>query len=380
MISKLIKDNITFFKYAIVWVSSTIVDIGALFVLVDLVNFNLYPSVAISFLLAVINGFLLNKLWTFEDKSKSYKKQFIKFLIISIFWLILTLISMYILVNIFEINYLISKAITSLIVLFWNYFGNKIWTFKLREEIVLKPFKKDFDIKYSIIIPAYNEGKRIETTLKKVQDYFNNKSESFEIIIVNDWSKDNTIQIVKNFSNGIKIIENPKNMWKWFSIKNWIKNAQWELILFIDADNSTPIENLDKLEKYLDDFDIVIWSRHLKESEILKKQPWYRRFVWRMWNKLINLLLLKWIKDTQCGFKLFKYNCANNVFPFQNINRFGFDIEILFISTIKWYKIKEVPVTWHDISWSRLNPIKDSIKTLFELLYIKINYWFDWYK
>jgi cellulose synthase/poly-beta-1,6-N-acetylglucosamine synthase-like glycosyltransferase len=93
---------------------------------------------------------------------------------------------MYILVNIFEINYLISKAITSLIVLFWNYFGNKIWTFKLREEIVLKPFKKDFDIKYSIIIPAYNEGKRIETTLKKVQDYFNNKSESFEIIIVND--------------------------------------------------------------------------------------------------------------------------------------------------------------------------------------------------
>jgi dolichyl-phosphate beta-glucosyltransferase len=83
-------------------------------------------------------------------------------------------------------------------------------------------------------------------------------------------------------------------MWKWFSIKNGVANASWEYILFTDADNSTPIENFSKLEKYLEKYDVIIWSRHLKESEIWRKQPIHRRIVWRLGNKLINLLLIKW--------------------------------------------------------------------------------------
>ncbi len=381
MISNIIKKNQVFLKYAVVWVLSTFVDIFSLYILVDIFLLNLYFWVFLAFLLAVINWFIWNKIWTFEDKSIKYKRQFLKFFIISLIWLSLTLFLMYLFVDILEIYYLLSKAFTSLIVLVWNYFWNKLWTFNWnKKEVIIKELKEKYDLKYSIIVPAYNEEKRIIKTLEKAIDFFDNKWDKYEIIVVNDWSKDNTVKAVSSFDNKIKIVENPKNMWKWFSIKNGVFHASWEYILFIDADNSTPIENFLKLEKHIDKYDIVIWSRHLSESEILKKQPFYRRVVWRLWNKLIQILLLKWIKDTQCWFKLFKHNAANNIFPFQKINRFWFDMEILFISKIKWYSIKEVAVSWFNDEWSRLHPVKDSLKTLYELLYIKFNYWFDWYK
>lgn len=130
MISKIFKKNITFLKYAIVGISSTIIDMATLFVLVDILKANLYFSLIISFLLAVINGFTFNKIWTFNDKNQKYKKQFLKFLIVSIIWLGLTLFAMYLLVEILGIYYLLSKIFTSVIVLFWNYTWNKIWTFK----------------------------------------------------------------------------------------------------------------------------------------------------------------------------------------------------------------------------------------------------------
>lgn len=382
MIFKLIKKNILFIKYAIVWVSSTFVDIGSLYIFVDIFWLKLYFSVILSFLLSVVNGFLLNKIWTFWDKSNKFKRQFTKFFIVSLFWLILTVFFMHILTDILKIHYIYSKALTSVLILLWNYLANKSWTFsnKNNKEIEIKNFKDKFDIKYSIIVPAYNEERRIIDTLKSTKEYFLNKWDKFEIIVVNDWSKDNTVKVIEENFTDIKIVQNPENMGKWYSIKNWVLNAVWEYILFIDADNSTPIDNFSKLEKYLDKYDVIIWSRHMKDSEIWKKQPFHRRVVWRLWNKLINLVLIKWIKDTQCGFKLFKYNCAQNVFPFQKINRWWFDMEVLFISKIKWYHIKEVPVTWFNDEWSRLNPIKDNLKTLYELFYIKLNHLLDWYK
>ncbi|MDD5769717.1 MAG: glycosyltransferase [Candidatus Gracilibacteria bacterium] len=185
--------------------------------------------------------------------------------------------------------------------------------------------------------------------------------------------------VVKSFDENIKVVKNLKNMGKGFSIKNGILESNGEYILFIDADNSTPIDNFGKLEKYIEKYDVVIGSRHLEDSEIMIKQPWYRRIVGKLGNKLINLILIKGIKDTQCGFKLFKHNCANDIFESQKIKRWGFDMEILFISKIRGYSIKEVPVSWLNSDGSRLHPIKDSIKTLIELLYIKLNYWFDGY-
>ena len=120
---------------------------------------------------------------------------------------------MYIFVDVIGVHYLISKALTSVIVLFWNYFGNKVWTFASHaEERVFKEKKDSFDIKYSVIVPAYNEEKRIIETLQKAQDFFDKKGDAYEIIVVNDGSRDKTVDVVKNFSKNIQVIQNPQNM------------------------------------------------------------------------------------------------------------------------------------------------------------------------
>lgn len=260
-----------------------------------------------------------------------------------------------------------------------EFLGNKYWTFKLKNTKI--EIQNIFKIEYSIIIPAYNEEKRIVNTLKEIDKYLNNKNYTYEIIIVDDWSKDNTIKTIQKLNiKNLEILKNIKNKWKWYSVKKGILKAQWKYILYTDADNSTPIEELDKLNKYIKQYDIIIWSRYLNTSKISIKQSFFRQKIWKIWNLIIKYILIGWIEDTQCWFKLFKHNVAKKVFSMQKINGFGFDMEILLISKLTWLKIKEVPVNWHNSLPSRLRPIKDSFKTLLELIFIKINYWFDWYK
>ncbi|MDD5769716.1 MAG: GtrA family protein [Candidatus Gracilibacteria bacterium] len=148
MFVQFIKKNIVFIKYSIVGVSSTLVDLVFLYIFVDIFKINLYFGVVFSFLLAVINGFILNKIWTFQNKSNKYKRQFAKFLLVSIIGLFLTLILMYIFVDFLNVYYLFSKVFTSIIVLFWNYFGNRFWTFTVKTQNYIKPEKQNFPIKY----------------------------------------------------------------------------------------------------------------------------------------------------------------------------------------------------------------------------------------
>ncbi len=375
----LIKNNNKIIKFLIVWVSSTIVDVVFLYIFVDILGFYLFVWVTLSFLLAVINWFTWNKLWTFKNKSIKYKRQFTKFLFVSIWWFILTLSFMYIFTILLWIYYIISKLITSIIVVTWNFLWNKYWTFKIKNNVFVN--KKDFKIKYSIIIPAFNEEKRLPDTLKKVDKYFKNKKFNYEIIVIDDGSSDNTIPKTKKLKlKNLEILKNKKNKWKWYSVKKWVLNANWKYILFTDADNSTPIEELDNLKKYIKNYDIVIWSRYCKNSNIKIKQNKLRQKIWKIWNLIIKYFLIDWINDTQCWFKLFKHNVAKRVFQVQKINGFWFDMEILLAWKSMWFKIKEVPISWYNSNFSRVRPIRDSIKTFFELLFIKINYWFDWYK
>lgn len=377
-----IKINLKIFiKYGIVWLSWTAIDIWSLYIFVDLLGINLYIWVTLSFILAVINNFLLNKIWTFRDKSIKYKRQFAKFFIVSIIWFSLTMACMYVLVDILQIYYIYSKIITSIIVVLWNFLWNKYWTFKSKMKLDITQ-KDDFDIFLSVIIPAYNEEKRIIDTLNKVIKYLSNKDYNYEIIIINDWSKDKTNDIInKSFNDDrIKTISYNNNMWKWYAVKQWMLAGTWKYLLFMDADNSTPIEELDKLLYYKDEYDVIIWSRYMKNSNIIIKQSKFRIAISRVWNFIISLFLIDWITDTQCGFKLFQHNVAKNIFKFQKINWFWFDMEILFIAWIQWIKIKEVPVNWLNDFNSKLSPLKHSVKTLLELVYIKLNYFFDWYK
>ncbi len=229
---------------------------------------------------------------------------------------------------------------------------------------------------FSIIIPTYNEEKRIENTLIRIASYLSQKfGADYEIIIVDDDSEDKTVEIVKKLSREnekIKLLLNEINSGKGYSVKKGMLSAEGSYLLFSDADLSTPIEELEKLFYWLQrGYDIAIASRSLKESKILVHQPLYREMMGKIFNKLVKLWCLPDFLDTQCGFKLFKKEVTKKIFSLSKINRFAFDVEILYLAKKNNYSIKEVPVRWIDSPASRVHPFFDSLKMLLDLIRIK---------
>lgn len=375
-LSTLLQNFKPFIKYSIVGASGTFIDLASLYVFVEYAKIAVIPASILSFLLAVVNNFLLNKIWTFRNPSKNYRKLFIKFLIVSTIGLGLTVGFMYIFTALFTIWYMFAKALTSLIVLSWNFLANKFWTFRLTQKTVQVP--ESFEYQLSIIIPAYNEENRIKNTLLIVNDYLKEKNLHAEILVVSDGSKDKTVEIVESLKPRIpnlKIVALPKNQGKGAAVKNGIEQSKGAFILFADADNSTPIEEYEKLSQKLREHNaqISIGSRYLHDSHVKIKQPVYRILLGRIGNILIRLFLIDNIKDTQCGFKLFTHQAAKEIFSFQKVKRFGFDMEALVIAENLNYKIVEVPVSWFNSAESRFRPLKDALITLKDLLYIKLN-------
>jgi len=366
------------FKYAIVGVSGTAIDFIVLYLLVEYVHLNLFVSATISFILAASNNFILNKLWTFASRSKNYKKLYIKYLIVAVVGLLITVSLMYILTNLLGLWYMLSKVLATLVVLIWNFLGNKFWTFKINPKKIEIP--SSFEYKLSVVIPAYNEEKRIKTTLVKIYDYLSRKKIDAEIIVVDDGSTDKTVALLEKYKSSIlnlKIISYKKNQGKGYALKKGILEAKGELILFTDADNSTPIEDFSKLKTALEktNYEIAIGSRYLNKSSVKIKQPFYRILFGRLGNGLIQAFLIDGIKDTQCGFKLFKHTVAKEIFTLQKVKRWGFNMEVLSIAKSLNYKIVEVPVNWFNSTDSRLRPFLDFPRTFKELIYIKINHW-----
>lgn len=363
-------------KYSIVGVMGTFIDLASLYLFVEYFGIPLIPAVILSFLLAVTNNFVLNKIWTFRNKSKNYRKLYIKFLIVSLVGLGLTVTSMHIMVNIAGIWYMFAKALTSLLVLTWNFLANKFWTFRITEKNII--ITENFPYELSIIIPSYNEENRIKNTLLAIEDYLEDKKLNAEIIIVNDGSKDRTREVVENYKRKIehlKLINLPKNCGKGFAVKSGVEASHGKYILFTDADNSTPIEEFEKLLIQMKDKNaqLAIGSRYLRGSNVKIKQPYHRIFIGRVGNLLIRLFLIDDIMDTQCGFKLFEHRAAKELFSFQKVKRFGFDMEALVIAQNLNYKIIEVPVSWFNSDESRFRPVKDAFRTLTDLVYIKLN-------
>ena len=368
-----------FFKYCVVGVSGTLIDLAALYVLVEYAEMAVIPAAVVAFLLAVVNNYVLNKIWTFKSRSKNYRKQFIKFLIVSVIGLGLTILFMGIFVEIFVIWYMFAKVLTSLIVLTWNFLGNKYWTFKFFERTL--HISSEFEYDVTIIVPAYNEANRIKTTLQAMDYYLGKKGLKAEVLVVDDGSSDGTVKIVREVGMraagvDLSVIESNKNHGKGHAVKVGVENARGEYILFTDADNSTPIEELDKFLDVIDEgYDVVIGSRYLRDSNVKIRQPRYRILFSRMGNALIQAFLIDGVKDTQCGFKLFQHKAAKDIFSRQKVMRFGFDMEILLIAKNLGYSVKEVPVSWFNSAESRVRPIRDGLRTLKDLVYIKLNLW-----
>lgn len=227
----------------------------------------------------------------------------------------------------------------------------------------------------SIIIPAYNEEKRIKKTIESILTYVQKKKYDYEIIVVNDGSTDKTKDVVQEFKNKkIKIIDNLENKGKGFSVKQGFLTATKKWILFSDADLSTPIEELDTFFRY-QEYDIIIGSRNLPDSLIVIKQPFLRSTLGKIFPFFVRLLLLSEIKDTQCGFKLFKKEVAKKIAEMQTIDGFCFDAEQLFIAKKIGYSVKEIPISWQNDERSKIRIIRDTIQMFMDLMRIKYNNW-----
>jgi dolichyl-phosphate beta-glucosyltransferase len=258
----------------------------------------------------------------------------------------------------------------------WIFLANKYWTFKDRIFYVDGKGKYAYDL--SVIVPAYNEQQRIKKTLEAINDYFSDKPITRQIIVVDDGSDDNTsgvIEALKKEINDLSVIPYHPNLGKGHAIKKGIEESHGEYILFTDADNSTPIEEFEKFYPLLKDNHVVIGSRYISGSNIVVKQPKYRVLIGRFGNKLIQFLLLDGVNDTQCGFKAFQHEAAQQIFSRMKVNHFGFDMEILSIARLLNFSVKEIPVSWYNSKESRIRPIKDELKTFSELIYIKLNLW-----
>lgn len=232
-------------------------------------------------------------------------------------------------------------------------------------------------IEISVVIPTYNEEAKISETLKSVLAYLVKNFSSYEVIVVDDGSYDHTLQEVKKYSQ-VKILKNLINHGKGYTVKKGILASQGELILFMDADNSTDISELAKLQPYIKDFPVVIASRAVEQAQVLKRQNLAKVFLGRLGNKLIKYTLGLKINDTQCGFKLFQAQ-TKILFEKLTIDRWGFDFELLFLAKIFHYPIKEVPVVWYNRQASKVKMIS-YLQSLIQVFQVRINYLFNKYK
>ena len=208
----------------------------------------------------------------------------------------------------------------------------------------------------SIVIPAYNEEKRLPASLVTVQSYLQSSRWEFsEIVVVNDGSRDGTARVAKDV--GVRVLENPGNRGKGYSVKHGMLEAQGEWTLYTDADLSAPIEELEKLWSAVDGgrAQVAIGSRAVDRSLVGVHQPWPREFVGRCFNLGMRAVTGLPFRDTQCGFKLFESGAARKIFGRQQLDGFGFDVEVLYIAKALRYKALEVPVRWDNVEGTKVS-------------------------
>ncbi len=229
----------------------------------------------------------------------------------------------------------------------------------------------------SVIIPAYNEEARLATTLSATAHFFDEQFPGkYEILVVDDGSVDQTAEVARAFSRrhpNVHVLEYGGNRGKGFAVRYGMLHARGEWRLFCDADLATPVEEFELLFARLnkDGSDIAIGSRPLPQSHLVVHQPWYRERLGRMFNKVVQLLAVKGISDTQCGFKIFSDRSATEIFSRCKIDGFIFDAEALFLARKLGYGISEVPIRWSHKSGSKVSMFRDGTRMIADLITIR---------
>lgn len=256
---------------------------------------------------------------------------------------------------------------------------------KLNNEFAVRDYRgsskmanQNNEIFLSVIIPSCNEEANIAFTLEEVIAYLSSKDLEWELTVVDDGSSDNTYQIVKSYERNnrkIKIFRNEVNKGKGYSVKRGMLASTGKYRLFMDADNSTRIREIDNFLKAAEGegADIVIASRRMKGARLKNPQPLHRRFLSFIYRSLSRMFLFISVSDYNCGFKLFSKESAENIFNKLIMDRWSFDTEVILLAKKSGYKIKECPVTWEHKGTSKVRPLRDGIRSFIDLLSIKKN-------
>ncbi|MCS6885304.1 MAG: glycosyltransferase family 2 protein [Acidobacteriota bacterium] len=240
----------------------------------------------------------------------------------------------------------------------------------------------------SLIIPAYNEEKRILPSLEKVLNFLGSKDYKSEVIVVDDGSSDKTVEMVESAREAFQkagvelvVLRNPTNRGKGYSIRNGVLNARGEIVAFSDADLSAPITELDKLMAPIlaGDKDVVFGSRALSGSVILQHQPLLRELAGRTFNLVMRVATGLPFRDTQCGFKAYRLSKIRPVFELQRIDGFGFDVEVLFVAHKYGLRLQEVPVLWSNVEGTKVT-LAAGVRTFLDLLTVRWNYFLGRYE
>ena len=228
----------------------------------------------------------------------------------------------------------------------------------------------------SIVVPAYNESGRLPGSLRRMREHLDAAGEEYEVIVVDDGSADDTYSASVELSHTwpqLRVLRFERNRGKGAAVREGMLNARGEHRLFSDADLSTPLEELPKLrEKLQGRTTVAIASRALEDSHIEVHQQKRREMMGRTYNRLLQLLVLRGIHDSQCGFKVFTAEAAVACFEPLQTMRFGFDAEVLVRAKAHGWKIAEVPVRWRHVEASRVNSIRDSSRMLWDLLRLRL--------
>lgn len=229
----------------------------------------------------------------------------------------------------------------------------------------------------SLIIPAYNEANRLPRTLPQVVEFVVAQPYQVEVIVVNNNSKDNTHAIAAQFAAQypfIRVLDEPRQG-KGAAVRSGMLAAEGQYLFIADADLSMPIEEVSKfVPPALDNYDVAIASREAPGA-VRYHEPEYRHFMGRIFNLIVKILAVPGFQDTQCGFKCFRRPVAHNLFSHQTIDGWAFDVELLFVALRHRYKIVEVPIHWYYRENSRINPVRDSLNMVWEVLKIRWRGW-----
>jgi dolichyl-phosphate beta-glucosyltransferase len=228
----------------------------------------------------------------------------------------------------------------------------------------------------SVVIPAFNERRRIPATLERIRAYLDQSDEAYQVIVADDGSADGTAAFVASVAEGwpqLSVLALPRNQGKGAAVRAGMLEARGDQRLFTDADLSTPIEELPRLRRHLTgNCHVAIGSRAVAGSTIDVHQPGRREMMGRAYNRLVQLVALPGLQDTQCGFKVFTAQAATACFEPLRTRGFGFDAEVLLRARRRGWDIAEVPVRWSHRDDSRVSALRDAGKVLFDLVRLRL--------